>query len=130
MQPLEAKGKPTLASAPAKSHGPAAPGTATQAPPWAAGLALALQRIAGLHAALADAYGDLAAEGAAGLAVLPDLSLHASVPAPAGLLTPKQTAELLGVHPRTLRRMELSGEIPPAIGEGKGKRWRREDFGS
>ncbi len=87
-----------------------------------------LQRLSALHSELAAAYGDLLVEVEAGLAVLAKASVHASVPAADELLTPAETAKRLHVHQRTLRRMELAGEIPPAIGKGKLKRWRRADL--
>lgn len=49
----------------------------------------------------------------------------ASEPAPSPLLTAEQLAELLQVSARTLRRLELSGAIPPAISIDGIKRWRR-----
>jgi excisionase family DNA binding protein len=43
-----------------------------------------------------------------------------------GLLTKKQVADLLGCHPRTVRRMELKGELPGAVTKGRLKRWRKQ----
>ena len=41
--------------------------------------------------------------------------------------TPQEFARLLAVHPRTLHRMELGGDVPPAMRIGaKTVRWRRE----
>ena len=87
-----------------------------------------MERIAELYDDLAEAHRALAEQAAAGLAVLGDASLHGPMPKVAKLLTPAEVAELLGVHPRTLRRMELAGEIPLPVGEGKAKRWRRADL--
>lgn len=44
------------------------------------------------------------------------------------LLTRTQLAALLQVDIRSLRRLELEGEIPRAIHVGKSKRWRRSDI--
>ena len=41
------------------------------------------------------------------------------------LLTREEVAALLRVDARTLRRLELEGEVPPAITIGGSKRWRR-----
>jgi predicted DNA-binding transcriptional regulator AlpA len=43
------------------------------------------------------------------------------------LMGPDEFAKLLDVHPRTLHRMELAGDIPAAIRIGpKTVRWRRD----
>jgi hypothetical protein len=45
---------------------------------------------------------------------------------PAALMGPDELAKLLDVHPRTLHRMELAGDIPPAFRVGtKVIRWQR-----
>ena len=41
------------------------------------------------------------------------------------LLTREELADLLRVDARTLRRLELQGDVPPAISIGGSKRWRR-----
>ena len=92
--------------------------------PWA--------RLAALHRQLADCYDDLAADPENVVAEPSPQSVHASVPPPTDrgpeFLTPTEVAERLQVHPRTLRRMELAGEIPAAIGSGRRKRWRARDI--
>ena len=87
-----------------------------------------MERIAELYGDLAQAHRALAEQVVAGLAVLGDVSLHGPMPKAPKLLTAAEVAELIGCHPRTLRRLELAGEIPPPIGEGKAKRWRRADL--
>ena len=45
------------------------------------------------------------------------------------LLNVQQVAALLGLHPRTVWKMALTGEIPPPIRVGaKSKRWRLSDL--
>ena len=105
------------------------PQEATQA------LTQALERVSGLHEDLAEAhldvarcYRDLGQDAEITLAALRQASVHADVPAPPEYLTPAQVADRLKVHPRTLRRMELAGEIPRSVGSGRRKRWRAEDL--
>lgn len=43
------------------------------------------------------------------------------------LMSQGDLADLLGAHPRTIRRMELAGEIPASISVGRLKRWRRSE---
>jgi excisionase family DNA binding protein len=42
------------------------------------------------------------------------------------LLSTKQLCDLLHVNKRTVRRMELLGELPAPIRAGRRKTWRRE----
>ena len=53
--------------------------------------------------------------------------LHSAAKA-SPLLTQDQLAALLQVDRRTLRRLELSGDIPRAIKFGTAKRWRRSEI--
>lgn len=93
-----------------------------------------LARLADLHAELSDAYAALAVEtGEIRLAAPADPSVHAPVttgfhpaaPEPREFLSQAALADMLDVHPRTLRRLELSGDIPAATSIGSIKRWRR-----
>ncbi len=43
------------------------------------------------------------------------------------LLTVHELAELLHCDPRTVRRLELTGEVPSGIRIGGSKRWRTSD---
>jgi len=100
-------------------------------------LAATLQRISALHAELADAYTALAIEtGAIPLAEPADPSVtaamttgfHPAAPEPREFLTQVALAAMLDTHPRTVRRMELEGELPAAIEIGRLKRWRRAEI--
>ena len=73
---------------------------------------------AGLRRALAEALAPIQAELAA---------MRAAQAAPqAPMVAPEEFAAMLGVHPRTLHRMELAGDVPPAIRVGaKTVRWHR-----
>jgi predicted DNA-binding transcriptional regulator AlpA len=103
-------------------------------------LSASLERIAELHAELADAYRALAADtGAIGLAERADPSVTAAMttgfcdaeadatapPDDPDYLTQAALAAMLDTHPRTIRRMELEGELPAATEIGRLKRWRR-----
>ena len=44
------------------------------------------------------------------------------------MLTEREMAELIGCDPRTIRRLEKSGTIPPAVRIGGSKRWFRSDI--
>jgi len=102
-----------------------------------------LREIADLHARLARAYENLAEETGIALADLERSRVTAVTPvtqattgAPArraserdtAAISQQELADLLNCHPRTVRRMELAGEIPPPIGRGRLKRWRRRDI--
>ena len=43
------------------------------------------------------------------------------------MLTERDVAAIMRCDPRTVRRLEQGGEIPPAIRFGGSKRWRRVD---
>lgn len=58
----------------------------------------------------------------------PDRACTAPADPVPDLLTQRDLARLLRCHPRTVRRMELAGELPPPIGSGRLKRWRRTDI--
>lgn len=47
---------------------------------------------------------------------------------PAELLSERDVATLLGCAPRTVRRLELRGEIPRSLRIGSAKRWNREEI--
>lgn len=49
------------------------------------------------------------------------------VPLEDPLLTVQELAELLRCDPRTVRRLELSGDVPVGIRIGGSKRWRTSD---
>ena len=52
-----------------------------------------------------------------------------AAPAPAQDYLSKQgVADVLGCHPRTVRRMELDGELPEPVVVGRLRRWRRSDI--
>ena len=95
-------------------------------------------QIASLHGQLAHAYEDLAEETGIALADLARQSVHAARMSPPptavrarsarAMLKPREAAELLDYHPRTLRRLELEGVLPQAVGTGRLKRWRRSDL--
>ena len=100
-------------------------------------LAALLAELAHLHARVAEIHQRLAQEAGNQLARCRALRLMDDV-SPLkpeelaqsgkrdGLLTKKQVAELLGCHPRTVRRMELEGELPGAVTKGRLKRWRKQ----
>lgn len=44
------------------------------------------------------------------------------------LMTQSEVADFLRCSPKTVRRMELGGDIPPAQGSGRRKRWRRHEI--
>lgn len=106
------------------------------------GIREALARLAALHAELARTYEDLAEDAEIGLADRGKASLTQCSPMSTPLHTPrpgnaatdprlisqKDLAKLLQCHSRTVRRMELEGELPQASGEGRLKRWRRADI--
>ena len=101
-----------------------------------------LQRIAALHGELARQYGILVEEVGIRLAGRAESSLTATMPVKprnrktptrreaedATLMAAGELAEALQCHPRTLRRMELRGELPPPIRKGRLKRWRRQEI--
>lgn len=97
-----------------------------------------LQRVAALHGELARAYENLAKDVEIVLADLARQSVHPArmspPPTTAGartakaLLKPREAAEFLDYHPRTLRRLEVKGVLPAAVGKGRLKRWRRSDL--
>lgn len=102
----------------------------------------ALGRLATLHGELARTYENLAEDAAKELAdrgkaaVTEGHTMSTSPPAPqpafgprtSVLISQKHLAEFLQCHPRTVRRMELKGTLPAALGEGRLKRWRRTDI--
>ena len=100
------------------------------------GLEATLRRIAALHGDLAHHYGILAEEVGIRLAGCAKSSLTATMPVkPPTKTTPDPTlitagelAEILQCHPRTIRRMELAGELPSAIKNGRLKRWQRPEI--
>lgn len=102
------------------------------------GIGLQLREIAALHATLARAYENLAEEFGIVLADLPRQSVHAARMSPPpttaharsakALLKPQEAADFLDYHPRTLRRLEVKGVLPAAVGKGRLKRWRRSDL--
>lgn len=51
-----------------------------------------------------------------------DVSQHSK-----SLMGQDEFATILGVHPRTLQRMRLSGAVPPALKFGRQPKWRRSD---
>src|SRR5262249_10257474 len=56
-----------------------------------------------------------------------EIRLALKAPSTAPLIDPDEFAALLVVHPRTLHRMELAGDVPTAIRIGpKTVRWRRD----
>lgn len=73
---------------------------------------------AALRRIVAEALSPIIAEMAA---------IRAAQQTPAApLMGPDELAKLLDVHPRTLHRMELAGDIPPAFRVGtKLVRWQR-----
>ena len=97
-----------------------------------------LRRVAALHGELARVYENLAKETEIVLADLARQSVHPArmspPPTTAGartakaLLKPREAAEFLDYHPRTLRRLEVKGVLPAAVGKGRLKRWRRSDL--
>ena len=101
-------------------------------------IGLCLREIAALYAGLARAYENLADDAGIALAALANPSVHPARMSPptttAGarttkaLLKPQEAAEFLDYHPRTLRRLELKGVLPAAVGKGHLKRWRRSDL--
>lgn len=42
------------------------------------------------------------------------------------MMTERELAHLLRCDPRTVRRLEVSGELPPALRIGGSKRWQRQ----
>lgn len=42
------------------------------------------------------------------------------------MITERELAQLLRCDPRTVRRLEVSGELPPALRIGGSKRWQRQ----
>ncbi|GEM_PF-3428500 len=44
------------------------------------------------------------------------------------LLREKELASLLGVHPRTIRRLECNQEVPQSVHVGGSKRWRLKEI--
>jgi len=85
-----------------------------------------LGRIAGLHADLAAAYGELAENQ---LAAPPDPGLMSPMPERPKLLAARDVAELLRVDTKTVRRWRSEGKLPPAIELGGSVvRWRAEDI--
>jgi excisionase family DNA binding protein len=42
------------------------------------------------------------------------------------MITERELAHLLRCDPRTVRRLEVSGELPPALRIGGSKRWQRQ----
>ena len=102
------------------------------------GLDAVLHRIAALHGELARSLEDLAERVGICLAGSAASSLMTTMPAtppsappeaevPA-LMTPEELAALLHCCSRTLRRMELAGELPSPIKRGRLKRWRRTEI--
>ena len=98
-------------------------------------LSASLRRLAALHGDLASEYEILAEEVGIHLAGCAESSLHGVMPAnpptplaDPTLVTPGELATLLQCCPRTVRRMELGGELPPSIKEGRLKRWRRAEI--
>jgi len=96
-----------------------------------------LRDIAALHAGLARAYENLPDDAGIALAALANPSVHPArmspPPTTAGapakdLLKPQEAAELIDYSTRTLRRLELKGVVPAAVGKGRLKRWRRSDL--
>ena len=97
-----------------------------------------LQRVAALHGELARVYENLAEEVEIVLADLARQSVHPARMSPPpttacarpakALLKPIEAAEFLDYHPRTLRRLEVKGVLPAAVGKGRLKRWRRIDL--
>ena len=100
-----------------------------------------LQELADLHVRMSRAYQDLAEDAGIALDDLEVLSVTAVAPvtdttkqasqAPDSLskvLSQPELASLLGCHPRTVRRMELAGELPRPTGTGRLKRWRRSEI--
>lgn len=53
---------------------------------------------------------------------------QAQAEAASPLMTAKQVAEFLQVNVRTLRRLELMGDVPKSIRIGGAKRWRRAEL--
>lgn len=98
-------------------------------------------RMAALHGELARVCEDLARDAGITLADLQDMGVTPTVPVNPpttpthrtsngkALLSTKELAALLQCHPRTLRRMELAGELPAPVRKGRLKRWRRNDLG-
>ncbi len=89
----------------------------------------ALNRISALFEEMAAEVSALAANLEVEVAVGAEQSVHADMPETAALDDLLSTRELCGVlhlNPRTLRRMELLGELPTPIRTGRRKTWRRE----
>ena len=125
---------------------PAPEGTAaassSASPGSMAALFARLAELASMRAALAQEE----AQNLADLARMADTSLAGSAaqsvtstvseappktaaPAPAQDYLSKQgVADVLGCHPRTVRRMELDGELPEPVAVGRLRRWRRSDI--
>ena len=99
-----------------------------------------LQELANLHARMNRAYQELAEGVAIALDDLEVMSVTVVAPvdttnqapqAPDPLsevLSQKDLASLLGCHSRTVRRMELAGELPCPTGVGRLKRWQRHEI--
>jgi predicted DNA-binding transcriptional regulator AlpA len=56
--------------------------------------------------------------------------MRAANAGPSPLLTREEMAALVRVDLRTLRRLELAGDVPDAIHIGGAKRWKRADVDS
>ena len=44
------------------------------------------------------------------------------------LLSERELASLLGLHPRTIRRLECNREVPQSVHVGGSKRWRLQEI--
>ena len=86
------------------------------------------------EARLREVVGELLDEKLAALAEQLVRGLSGSVaddpPHPEPMMTERMLAELLRCDPRTVRRLERSGELPAALRIGGSKRWRPEDVRS
>lgn len=96
-------------------------------------LVAAISRVATRFRAAAQDLEELAELAQARLAAAADPSVHRdpvkpTLPSDRAMLTQGEVAELLGYDPRTVRRLELKGDLPPAIGKGRLKRWRVKDL--
>ena len=101
-------------------------------------LTAGLHQVAALHGELARVYENLAEEVEIVLADPARQSVHPARMSPPpttggartakALLKPQEAADFLDYHPRTLRRLEVKGVLPVAVGKGRLKRWRRSDL--
>ena len=55
------------------------------------------------------------------------IEMRAARAGPSPLLTRDEMAALARVDLRTLRRLELAGDVPRAVQVGRAKRWKRAD---